>query len=515
MSNNHQDIKSKKNETNGLKPNAAGFIEKLLKTSSLWKDQYRRVGITIKAGNLTKHYLLDDHDGHLHIHREFQNYYKDEADYSLFQEAIILLKNKAVYEGEPKQSWHRVGWVNGKVCYDLTNDNWEMVECTDKDWTVKSQSDIIFLRSPDMLPQCTPVKGGTLENLEALLNTDEEDKKLIIGFLVYGLMNVSAPNPILLMRGEQGTGKTFAAGLLVSLLSPTSASLRMLPSNHEALAALALKNRVCAFDNVSAISDKLSDSLCTISTGITASVKTSIPGIVTTGKASCPIIINSIHDVVRRPDLLDRSLNVLFKQLEERIDSEKLTQFAENTKPHTLGVLFDGVVAALANKDKVAVENMPRMADFARVVTAAESGLGWPSNTFMQAYAGNIEASAKEELDNNMLARAVLLYMKGKKASQRHTATEWVRELQHECQYEPWKMHLPVSPISLSNELARIAPLLRTGGLEVERIKSDGSRAIRITRIEGAWTPDVQEESFGRYLPKVKPMFAKPPKSKS
>jgi putative DNA primase/helicase len=44
------------------------------------------------------------------------------------------------------------------------------------------------------------------------------------------------------------------------------------------------------------------------------------------------------------------------------------------------------VSAALRNVETVTLLTKPRMADFARWVTAAEEGFGWAPGTFMAAY---------------------------------------------------------------------------------------------------------------------------------
>ena len=60
------------------------------------------------------------------------------------------------------------------------------------------------------------------------------------------------------------------------------------------------------------------------------------------------------------------------------------------------------MAGAIANVDSTRLDGLPRMADVAIWVTAAEPGLGWESQSFMRAYHGNrgeghelaIEASA-------------------------------------------------------------------------------------------------------------------------
>ena len=47
--------------------------------------------------------------------------------------------------------------------------------------------------------------------------------------------------------------------------------------------------------------------------------------------------------------------------------------------------MLDGVAHALADLDRVRLEELPRMADFAKWAAAAETGLGLESGTFISA----------------------------------------------------------------------------------------------------------------------------------
>src|SRR5262249_53112681 len=91
-----------------------------------------------------------------------------------------------------------------------------------------------------------------------------------------------------------------------------------------------------------------------------------------------------------RPDLADRSVFLTLDPIgEERgRPEEQLWAEFERERPRMLGVLLDAVAHGLRRLPAVQLGRHPRMADFARWVTACETAV-WSPGTFMAAYDGN------------------------------------------------------------------------------------------------------------------------------
>src|SRR5262249_13848251 len=142
---------------------------------------------------------------------------------------------------------------------------------------------------------------------------------------------------------------------------------------------------VRAYDNVSSISTKVSDALCRLSTA----------------KPAHPIIINGIEEPVQRADLADRCLAVSSGTISDRQrrSQQEVWESFEAVRPKILGVLFDAVAHGLNSVPTTHLKTLPRMADFARWVTACEGAL-WASGTFMAAYCANL-AEAAEQFDRD------------------------------------------------------------------------------------------------------------------
>ena len=82
------------------------------------------------------------------------------------------------------------------------------------------------------------------------------------------LRTLSLPHP----SGPPGSGKTFAARILRTLLDPSSAPLSPIPATVRDLHALARHNWILAFDHVSTLSPPLTDALCRLSSGLGSAV---------------------------------------------------------------------------------------------------------------------------------------------------------------------------------------------------------------------------------------------------
>lgn len=153
-----------------------------------------------------------------------------------------------------------------------------------------------------------------------------------------------------------------------------------------------------AFDNLSGLKDWQSDGLARLSTGAgfgTRELYTDAEE--TLFWAAKPIIINGITDLAVRSDLLDRSLLVTLPRIpdERRRTEQRFWMTYAAAAPAILAALLDGVSAAFAGHRSVTLRRLPRMADFAVWVIAAETAIGWPDGAFLAAYGRN-RASAHE-----------------------------------------------------------------------------------------------------------------------
>ena len=179
--------------------------------------------------------------------------------------------------------------------------------------------------------------------------------------------------------------------------------------------------------------------------------------------------MNGIPDLGGRADLADRAVPITLSAISERNrrpESELRAAF-EDARPEALGALLDAISAALGNYEKVKLDRVPRMADFAKWVTAAEPGLGWKSGSFMEAYTANRASAVELAVENDPVAGAVRTL--AEEGDWEGSASELLPELERLVSEKIRESRTwPRAPNALSIRLRRAAPGLRQLGVEVE-----------------------------------------------
>jgi hypothetical protein len=398
-------------------------------------------------------------------------------------DALTVLSGMARYDGAEHAIAVRVGGGCEVVYLDLGDPTWRAVEITPAGWRVVIDPPVRLVRSRGMLPLPEPTRGGSIAELRALVHVASDgDYRLLIGWLL-GALRPRGPYPLLSLVGEQGAGKSTAARLVRRLIDPHAAELRAEPRTIDDIMIAATRSRVIALDNLSRLAPWLSDALCRVSTG-GALTKRELysDDDETIIEAVRPTIVTSIADIVTRGDLLDRAIAVTLPVLPEsdRLPEAELWRRYDAAMPGILGALLDGIASALARERAIVIDALPRMADWAVWVTAAEPALGWPEQSILSAYRTMRGTAIEATLDGDPLSVAVL----GLSRPWEGTAAELLTRLTPAGRLpRGW----PESPRAMSAALRRLAPGLRRLGIEVSTYKEAGTggrRLIAISRSE-------------------------------
>ncbi|WKK26536.1 hypothetical protein QZH56_13635 [Streptomyces olivoreticuli] len=200
--------------------------------------------------------------------RRYADTYEGEvASQSALADAMTVLEGIA--EGTDPVPVHlRVGAdAEGGIVVDLGTADGRAVTVTALGWRVVERSPVLFRRSGAMAPMPTPrLDGDGLAKLHALLNMDESSFRQLVAWLVAAWIP-TIPHPVLTFKGEQGTGKSKTAQMVVNLIDPSPASKRSQPRDIKAWAAQAFNSWALCLDNISSIPPWLSDTLCKAVTG--------------------------------------------------------------------------------------------------------------------------------------------------------------------------------------------------------------------------------------------------------
>jgi len=165
---------------------------------------------------------------------------------------------------------------------------------------------------------------------------------------------------------------------------------------------------------------------------------------------------------------------------EQRKEDARLNAESSEAQPRILGAPLDAVATALRNFSSVKVPRLPRMADFAKWVYAAESALPWTEGAFAKVYEANRQNIVSTSLESNPVASACLVLIQ-KDGSWEGTATELLTKLtalvSEDTKRSPsW----PKTAQGLSGQLRRCAPFLREEGIEVTFSRDRRQRLVSI-----------------------------------
>jgi len=398
-------------------------------------------------------------------------------------EGVRLIAASARFKGEEKPVHVRIAGVAKGLYIDLGDEQQTVVLVSRHRWTVVEEPNVLF-RRPTGIEQIPRPTAGNVDMLRPFINCCDETFVLIVGWLI-AAMRPSGPYPILLLTGEQGSAKSTTARILRSLIDPNAAALRSIPKNEQDLAIACSNSRVQAFDNLSDVKPWLSDALCRIATGGGFAARTHYTNDEETlFDFQRPIIITSIADVASRSDLLDRSIMVRLNQISEnsRKTEAEINAAFDDAKPAILGGILDAVSSAFRHLDDTHLDILPRMADAAVWVQAAEHALPWDVGEFNDLYLQNRDQIDAMALESDLLAIAVMALIEKVHAFSGN-ATELAQVLTQHVSLGKEK-YLP-SNRNIKDKLTRLAPNLRRhAGIDVNTSgRSSTSRTIEISKV--------------------------------
>jgi hypothetical protein len=415
-------------------------------------------------------YRINSNEFRHWLTNEFYSAYGEAVSNQPMQDAINTLAAKARFSGKRHKVFIRIGEANGKLYYDLGDETWSVVEIDGAGWRVLSKSPVKFIRPSGYKAQVNPVRGGSLDELRRFINvSSEDDWTLFIGWLISSY-RATGPYAILSLAGTQDAAKSTTTKMVRLLIDPSTALVRAQPKEERDLMVGAKNNWLLAFDNLSHVTEWLSDALCRVSTGGgQANRENYTNGDEYLFDVMRPVAMNGIEELATRPDLADRTINVFLPSLrdDQRKDEKILYAEFNEALPRILGAIFNVLSVAMRNLPATRLEKLPRMADLTRFATAAEEGLGWPAGTFMTTYEEYRRTSKINALEASHIGTA-LLTLVDDFPHWSGTATDLLDALDGRWPRAAKKVHFPASARSLSGALRRLIPNLKEVGIEVE-----------------------------------------------
>jgi hypothetical protein len=346
-------------------------------------------------------------------------------------EALVA---RATFGDEIHPVFIRRARYDGKIYIDRGTEDGSAYEVDGTSWRINKRPPVRFIRMPGMLPlpEATPVdpREGLLKLKEVTRFQSERDGVLVVGFALDALGG-EGPYCVLVITGEAGSSKSTLANLVGSLVDPRKHFLLSAPKNKRDVYVSASKRGVVAFNNLSTLEPAISDALCTATEGgvdsqralYTDDDESSI-------YAKTPFILVSVGNVVTRGDLADRTLKTELAAIppRERLTEPEFRAKFEEAAPSILGALLGGLSEGLRRYADLGRDDLPRMATFAKFVTACETAF-WPEGTFAKALAESAATAGEDVLSDDPVAEAFEGFM-ADRGEWKGIATKLLHELE-------------------------------------------------------------------------------------
>ena len=383
-------------------------------------------------------------------------------------EALSTIEALARFRGEEHPVYRRVARLGNKIVIDMGDSAWNVIEVSDAGWQILSESPVRFHRGKDAQSLPIPEKGGTLDDLWHFINIKSDDRLPFLAWLIFSLMP-AGPFVILVLRAFHGSGKSTTSRYTIALIDPRRGGLRSFPKDERDLAIASTNGWFMAFDNLSHIPAFISDALCRLTHGAGFATRTLYENTEETIiDAKRPILLNSIGDIIDRPDLADRVLLLELPPLDgpRRTEAQIEADF-QKKGPKIMGAILDLMAQFLRELPDVGYDGLPRMADFARVGIAVERVLGYPDGAFVAEYMKHREDLAANILDHPIVAALFKLLEGAFPSGWSGTFKELKSELENTPDADKYSPNWPKTSKKLGNDLRNMAPILKNQGLDL------------------------------------------------
>jgi hypothetical protein len=407
--------------------------------------------------------------------------------------ALDVLEGWALQADPTELALRLAPWRDGLVI-DLGDATGRAVVVDASGWRVVGSSPVLFRRTTltDAFP--VPVSGGDLDELRQLLNVADGSWGVLRGYLVSCLIPKMS-HPVCLLTGEQGTGKTMAAEMLVGLIDPATAPTRSAPRTEQDWVVAGAGSWMVAIDNISYIQQWFSDAICKACTGSGMVQRTLYTDDdISVLKFHGCVMLTSIDAGALRGDLADRLVTLELERIPPtaRLLESALKTNYERQRPRLFGALLDLLVQVLGELPNVQLDEFPRMADFARVLGALDLALGTNS---LETYLGQARTTAATVVEGDPVAHEVMRFVQRHPDGWTGTASQLLELLERPEAVD--RRRWPADGARLSGRLKEMAPALNKLGVDVRSLpRTRGQRPVRIERTSD-WNDSAMSASPG------------------
>ena len=195
------------------------------------------------------------------------------------------------------------------------------------------------------------------------------------------------------------------------------------------------------------------------------------------------LAITTIDAGALRGDLAERLLLVELERIDKRRSESEIKARFEELRPRIFGAFCSLLARVLKALPHVMLKELPRMADFARVLAAGDAVRGTAS---LATYLGQGERLADDVVEGDPVGTAIRGFMES-----RPGWSGTMKELLDEITPEEPPRDFPKTPRKLASRVKRLAPALEAIGVFVHApSKTDKTRTWGIFTAPTAQPPE-------------------------
>lgn len=459
--------------------------QKLLKIAEgyeYWRNKNKEEFVTVTVGGEIRNLRVNSTEFKKLLQFKFCQRYGKAAHTQALYEVITALAGKALVEGKEYQTFVRVGKIDDLIELDLCNG--KVVQITKEKIEIVTTPFLKFERTTSSLPLPDPdlnVEKEEWELLAQIINTSRNDLILMLAWLL-GCFNIDGEFPILNITGErEGIGKTTATAFLKSIVDPSVVNIKPLPKTEDDFVVVCLHNHIVAFDNLSHITDTMSDALCRISTGSALAKRklfTDTEAVQYFVKK--PVILNGIDLFAERRDLRRRCVHVELERIDKPRPINLLSRQFQSIHPKILGWLIKSVQLALKEEISETLD-LTDLASFVSFICRTEKMFPVSGRQFIDLFKTNRLNVSIATISENPIT-TFLNELLADKEEWQGSMTELYSLFFKKYADTPFKSQIPKDAKSLSRKIRRLISDLENMGVEVTFSRDEKVRSIHIKK---------------------------------
>lgn len=458
---------------------------------TFYYDRAETPYVCVTKDGITQYMEVYGNDYKKYIRYMYYDRYQKAVPKDALQRVLDTLAVKAQKEGEEITPAYRCAYQEGKIYYNLA-DLEQTVICIDENgYRVIAESPVPFIKKQNMseqlLPQESDISLRRLGTRYWKFATAED--RIMHWVLLISRFIAEGSQPLIYYFGDRGSAKSTSMKLDKMIVDPSEIDIKALPKNVTDVIASVTNQYMVCFDNVSHISDELSNIFCIVAThGYYSKRKLYSNNEECAVKLNARVSFSGITNLTTKPDLIDRMVCLKLNRIDSgkrRTETEIMGNFKKDL-PFILDGIFMTLSKAIPIYENLDLEYLPRMADFAKWGYAIAEALGYGGDRFMKIY----EKNQSELLENMASEDAVITvlielmkkhhYFRGKVTELLSSLTEKAEDMSIDT-----KVGWARDASALSRRLYEAQSVLSMFGVRINRGKSNGERYIELTMEDG------------------------------